>query len=983
MVVKMKSNIYFPVILIGLCCTNPKPAGSEGPTDECEIESGISMQLIVSEPLVVDPVAFTFDEHQAMYVVEHRGYPDPAEGGRPAKNEGRIAKLSDLDQDGIYDHREEYAEGFSYPNGIMYWKGGVFLTCAPDIFYLKDTTGDGKADIRRVVLTGFHDTKTAQIRMSHPILGLDGWVYVTGGLNGGEITSPEYPNRKKIIYRSGDGRFHPETLEFQVTGGNSQFGLTMDPFGRRFGCSNRHPVQHIVMEPQDLARSPYLLHNETVKDVSRVQEKAVVYPISNAATSADFIPKLIGRSHKGTFTAASGLLFYADAGLGSRHQGNFFICESAQNLVQSQRVRPDGASFSSEISTGDSEFLACKNEWFRPVFLSHGPHPGLYIADMHRKVIDHPSYLPEAIRADLDFESGKGMGRIYRLASEDLSSQERSREQVDFTRTAGAVRLLASAWEWQRSMAFQILLERKDSLAIRDLREMAKRAELEESRVKCLWLLHLMGSMNQQTHISAFQDPSPEVREQAVRIAKVSTKHRKAFFPYLIKLSEDPDMRVRFMTSLALGSFENSQAMIALAKILARDGFDTWSRAAALSSVGKHIEAFLEVFQSQGLIDSTAHRLVMRDLGQMLGNEGSLTSCTRLFHEIIHSRDQEGWRISTCLGLVKGIHRKSMGKAARNPSPFLQLQGKPNESEHLLIEEFIQWISKIALNQGDDLNLRKDAISLLGFMTPELSFPILKRIVTTQQILEIKISAIKALTIQGKASGAKWLLGPDNWSAYTPQIRTQVLSVLIDRPEHIKILLEAVKNGIIKPSEISLAARERLMQHQNREIRDESTLLFAGIEKGDRMEVYEAYKLRLTGEGQAQNGKRVFERACSTCHSHDGHGGQVGPDLTGVQNQPADALLLHTLVPNYEVYPTYQAIFIELHSGESRTGWIKAETIHAVTICTAGGSEETILRSNIASIRNTGQSLMPEGLEQVISPDEMNDLIAFLKSGYR
>src|SRR5690606_1000006 len=101
-------------------------------------------------------------------------------------------------------------------------------------------------------------------------------------------------------------RFNPETFEFQVTGGRSQFGLTFDAYGRRFGCSNRHPIMHAVIEPWYLARNKNLLFNETVQNVSKVEAEAVVYPVSRAVTSADFIPKLIGRSHAGTFTAASG-----------------------------------------------------------------------------------------------------------------------------------------------------------------------------------------------------------------------------------------------------------------------------------------------------------------------------------------------------------------------------------------------------------------------------------------------------------------------------------------------------------------------------------------------------------------------------------------------------------------------------------------------------------------------------------------------------
>src|SRR5690606_21514008 len=387
--------------------------------DAFQLEEGLRIEPVAYEPMVIDPVAFAFDENRRMYVVEDRGYPDPAEEGEPTTF-GRIVLLEDTDGDGTYDKRNEFATGLTYPNGILPWKGGVFITCAPHIYYYKDSDGDGVADIKRTVLTGFNDTKTSQIRMSHPTLGLDGWVYVTGGLNGGNITSPEHPDRPSVTYTAADGRFNPETFEFQVTGGKSQFGLTMDPYGHRFGTSNRHPVMQIVMEPWNLSRNPHLTFNEMVQNVSPVEANAVVYPISNAVTTAEYIPDLMGKSHTGTFTAASGLVVYNGTALKPEHKGNIFICESAQNLVQRQIVKENGASFTSAIANEGKEFLASTDEWFRPVYAQHGPEGALYIVDMHRKVIDHPAYVPEEMRGQLDFEAGKTDGRIYRVVREDF-----------------------------------------------------------------------------------------------------------------------------------------------------------------------------------------------------------------------------------------------------------------------------------------------------------------------------------------------------------------------------------------------------------------------------------------------------------------------------------------------------------------------------------------------------------------------------------
>lgn len=978
----------FGLLLIVLTVTiaalqpDPRSVRLKKAMDSFQIEPGMRIDLIAAEPLVIDPVAMAFDEDRQMYVIEDRGYPDPAEGGTPTRL-GRVTLLKDTNGDGKYDKRTEFAEGLTYPNGVLPWKGGVFVTCSPDVFYMKDTDGDGIADIKKVVLTGFFATQTAQIRTSHPILGLDGWVYLTGGLNGGNITSPEHPDRVAVSYKSADGRFNPETLEFQVTGGKSQFGLTFDSYGRRFGCSNRHPVMHTVMEPWYLKRNANLLFNESVQNVSKTEADAVVYPISHAVTSADFIPKLIGRSHAGTFTAASGLLSFNGTALSPAHQGNIFICESAQNLVQRQIVSAEGVSFRSKIPYEGKEFLSSTDEWFRPVFLQHGPEGALYLADMHRKVIDHPAYIPEEARAGLDWESGKTDGRIYRIVREDFKDNIAE----IFSRLSSKSGLekilasLASSEEWERATAHRLLLEKNDASAsiVTGLRKIALEGVYPESRARALWLLHSLNSLSRGVVNIALKDEVSGVREQAVLLAgNVSAKYPE-LVQVLLASAKDEAMRVRFNTALVLGSLEGPGVVNAMALVAARDGADQWVRAGVLSGIEKRIPQFLAAFKAQKNADPKAFSLVMQDLGRLLGNGGSVADSRIFMKDVLNASSGMDWRVSSLLGLAEGASGRAKDFGTSSKGFIYALQGE--QASVLQLDNFIAATIKIAENPAAASAERVRATALLGFTDFDCAKKTMQKLLDPRNPPELLLGVVSSVSRLNDAEGAAMLTAKQSWSAYTPRLKSAVTSALVSKPIFIKELFTAIEKGDIKGAEISSADRTRLISSNDVQISDRAKVLFRELEGGDRMKVYQDYKLSLSASADAGLGKAVFQKSCSACHTYQKEGGKVGPDLTGVKNQPAEALLLHILVPNYEVLPAYQSVSVNTKDGRTISGWLVSETENSLTLRTTFGTDEAVLRKNIATLANSGLSLMPDGLEQNITKDEMSKLITYLKGG--
>ena len=129
----------------------------------------------------------------------------------------------------------------------------------------------------------------------------------------------------------------------------------------------------------------------------------------------------------------------------------------------------------------------------------------------------------------------------------------------------------------------------------------------------------------------------------------------------------------------------------------------------------------------------------------------------------------------------------------------------------------------------------------------------------------------------------------------------------------------------------------------------------------------------------AKNGQEVFIKTCATCHVAGSVGTKVGPDLTGVRNQPKEALLLHLIVPDAEILPGYTSYEVETKDGRTLTGLLASETPTSVTLRAAQGVEENILRRNIATMSSTSLSLMPQELEKTMSKQDLADLIGFLK----
>jgi len=948
-----------------------------------EIEPGYRIELAAAEPLVRDPVAIAFDERGRLYVVEIRGYPDPLDGSARVPRQGVVALLEDTDGDGRFDKRIEFARDLTYPNGIMVWNGGVFVTCAPDLLYLKDTNGDGVADERRVVLTGFDTTKTAQIRFSHPTLGLDNRVYLTGGLNGGRVTSPEHPERPPVEFTNSDSRFDPFTGALELTGGQGQFGLTFDDYGRRFVCSNRHPMQHVVLEPKYLKRNPHLAFSETVQDVSASLGQAVVWPVSADMTTASFIPTLMSAPHAGTFTAASGVHIHRGDALPVGHEGSIFICESAQNLVQRQVRSASGVTFTSRPARDGRDFLTSRDNWFRPVFAANGPDGALYIVDMYRKVIDHPQYVPEGSRALLDFEAGRELGRVYRVVARDRRIERRP---IDLGRMSAAElsRTLEHPNAWWRETAQRLLVERRDRRAIPLVRDIAATARTAAARVHGLWTLDGLGGLEAGDITRALRDTDAAVRENALRLlSEQRVPASSELLTDVLRLVDNSDARVRLYAALTLGESNDARAIPALASIARRDGTDQWIRAAIFSSLRGRANEFLPAFVESPPSSRAVLAAVMQDLGQVFGAGEAQERCIDFIVRAAGTSTEFGWQPAALAGMAQGLRTRGFGRDGR--SALMTLLATDSPQAATARERVAALLSRAAAAAADDSqpeDLRLSAIALLGHTDYSTAGKKLQALLGPRHTSEIQVAAVRALSQLPEPSAAADLVAAERWQTFTPQVREAVLATLMTEERHMVVLLDALDARAIAVTAVSPSRRTRLMTHRNAEIQARARERFAALTSGDRMQAYERLRPAvLAAAGSPARGEPLFDGRCASCHSFRGTGGRLGPDLSGLRNQPSDAILLHAIVPDYEISPGYEAYVIETRDGRTIFGRLESEAPNSVTLRDASYQQHVVLRSNVVSMSASTSSLMPNELERGLSDRDLADLIAFLKTG--
>lgn len=915
-------------------------------------DPGLVVELVAAEPDVSSPVAVAWDERGRMFVAEMIDYPAGPPGGRVRLLEGPRG-------DGTFERAIVFAEGLPFPNGVLPARGGVLVTAAPDVWFLKDEDGDGVAETRRVVLTGFAEGNQ-QLRVNGLFLGLDGWIYGANGRSSGVLHRPGDPAGGGISIQGHDFRFRFDgraVTDLEAIAGFSQFGLARDDWGNRFPSWNTTPWRHVVLEDDVIGRDPGLLGARGVSEVIPTGD-VTLFPISRAPTT-------FNRESVRSFNASCGPVVLRGEGIGAGYLGDALVCEPLLNLVHHRDLEPSGPTFIATRAESGREFLASSDSWFHPVWLGEGPDGSLVVCDFYRRWVEHPDFVPADRRDAVDWREGSERGRIWRIRRQgaDRQSVPPLDDQEDLIAALGSERA------WVRDTARRLLIERHtddpeaERLLVGDMR--ADGPTL--ARAQALWTLSGIakgvvseGALTEEIG-ELLDDPDARMRQQALRVLAARGETLTAG-DRVAGLADDPDERVRLALAIVLRKTTGPTSVAARARLLDRDADEEFARTAILSgaaaSAGSLLDALVERDSAWLERPTEGRARVLTELGRMIAGGSDEVARERLAERLlaVERAGGSGARVA----LLAGWTRTGVELPAG-------------------VDRLWRQTEDLSLDERAETHLRALAVATLGRGRPDAARAAMRDWLDSATPEVVQAAAVDALILLDDAELTAQVL--EEWGRLTLATRAWLLVALARSTGQATALLDAIEEGSIGAHELDPAQRAALGQARDPGVRDRVESLLGQVE-GDRAAIVERYRATVVGSaGDATAGQELFVKHCASCHRMGAQGTAVGPDLTSVAGRPTEALIDDVMDPSREVSPDFRNFVVFTTDGRVATGLLAADRPGGLVLRSASGVEVIVSRGDVEELKLTEKSLMPEGFEQQLTPGDLAHLIAFLRRG--
>jgi mono/diheme cytochrome c family protein/glucose/arabinose dehydrogenase len=600
----------------------------EDSIERMELPAGFRMEVVAAEPLVQDPIAFAFDAGGRLWVLEWPSYNWDLHGVLPGlepqpRPASRVVRLDDADGDGRMDRRTVFAE-LDWPRGIQPVNDGVLVFALPDVLFLRDKTGDGRADTSDVVIGGLPIPVNPHAAPSSPLLAMDNWIYA---LQVGERL------------RLRDGR--REAVPAGRLAG--QWGLSQDDYGRLFFSYNQDHLRGSLVPVHYAARNANYAATAGI-DV-RVGQDNDVWP--HAITpGVNRRAQLRDDGRLRVFTANAAPTVYRGTHFPEAFHGNVFVGESAGRLIRRVVLSEKDGVITGRNAYHEREFLFSHDERFRPVFTATGPDGALYVADMYRGIIEGNIFLTTFLRNQI-LDRGlhrpfHGMGRIYRIVHDGRPRDATLEIPRD---AAGWIARLAHPNGFWRDTAQRAIVGARDLSVVPALRAMATSHADARTRLQALWTIDGLERTDAALVLGLLRDPSAHVRAAALRAGEPLLRTR-AVLRATLALTGDPEPLVRRQVMFSLGAARGPEVERAILRLLHRNVDDLMMVDAAMSGMEGRERQVLDVIAAgrEWDVDSPARRALVAALATAIVNEGDIARIDAVLRRASDDGGQPLWR---------------------------------------------------------------------------------------------------------------------------------------------------------------------------------------------------------------------------------------------------------------------------------------------------------------------------------------------------
>jgi putative membrane-bound dehydrogenase-like protein len=948
------------------------------------VPEGFEVRLFAAEPMVVNPVAMTWDERGRLWVVELYEYPLGAKEGEKPRDQVKI--LEDTDNDGRADKVTVFADGLNLATGIALGDGGAYVGQAPHLLFFKDTNGDDKADVKQIAMTGFGLEDRHELLNSFA-WGPDGALHMTHGVfTFSKVKNPEAPNEPEVLMTAAVARFFPKSKRFEIVseGTSNPWGVDWDAAGNAFvsACVIDHMFH---MAPGGI-----------------YQRQAGNPPFPYAY---ELLPSIV--DHKHHMAAYAGISVYQGDQFPEEYRGTVLMGNIHDSAVHQDRLTANGSTFKASFM---KDFVRANDGWFRPVSTQVGPDGAVWIMDWYDK---YPCYQ----NANADPEGvDRTRGRVWRVVhtgGKKGMAVPPHPQGMDLGKLSNdeLARTLKHPNIWQRRTAQRLLTDRSrvgDVSGIRPiLAELFAESETQATRMAAVWTSFSTGLMSQDEMDAVALANFPAARAWAARITGERGEQSEQVARRLYKLSTDSDPSVRVAVATAIRQYVSGSLTIntpprtplnagALALILS-------SLIAQPGSGNDPVLPFMTWMALEPVIEKNAREV----LGWFVGNGPEHPEMSaKLLYKIARrlSDTQQPTQVGLMLTFLEKVPKENPAILRAALDGLIEGQrGKvtlPEPTNDALAglakhpnADVAQRAQRLGAMWGDVSALKLALATLEDEKTP-----LEQRVATAQSLRQIKgtgetetalratflklagasddrlaVEAIRAAGEVGGLDAPAALLGL--WKKSSPARQRAIAEVLTSRREWTQEFLSAIEKKTLSASDLSAPVVRSLANNRDEAIRARAAAVIGRVRDADADKArLIAEKKRMVQQGQPDinAGREIARKTCFTCHKLYGEGAEVGPDLTGVGRSSLDALLVHVIDPNQIVGKGYENVEIELKDGRSVSGRIVEESDSRIKLISAGPKEEVVSKSDIASKRVSELSVMPEGLEQMPDADFRN-----------